>query len=158
MSIENLSLADRTHQPTVGPHGEVPLKNCLSPIVEARLTDVVLRLRGSWIDGPAQLWGDIHPICQMPLGEFEKRVATTLRQGFFEFSQFLAGFEVLLLQSHQLGVVSEEAVLGLEKLVVDLAHRNGDLVEVPQADSRLSNFLCRRNCGSGDADEGVVHV
>lgn len=117
----------------------------LDPLIEARLTDIVLRLRSSWIAGPAQLWGDIYPIRMELLGDGEKRIATALFQGFFQFSQLLAGLEVLLLQSQQLGVVRKEALLGLEQLIVDLADGNGDLVEVAQGDRSPGNFL-----GSGD--------
>lgn len=83
------------------------------------------RLRVAWLAGPAQLWGDIHPIRMEARGEGEQRIAVALCQGFFQFSQLLAGLEVLLLESQQLGVVREEAVLGLEQLVVELGDRGG---------------------------------
>ena len=157
MSVEELGFADRAIQPTVGAHKHIFLENNLSPAVEARLTDVMQRLRAAWIAGPALIWSDIHPINEMPLREFEKRVATTLRQGFFEFSQFLSGFEVLLLQAHQLRVVREEAVLGLEQLLVDLTHRNGDLVEISKANRRLAELLCSCDCCRSDGNKTVVH-
>jgi hypothetical protein len=109
----------------------------LSPVVEARLTDVVQRLRASWLAGPAGLWGDIHPICKLAGSDLDKRVATTLRQGFFQFSQLLCGLEVLLLKSKELGVVSEESLLGLEQLVVKSGDFRGDEIAVADREHRL---------------------
>ena len=100
----------------------LPLEKCtlehgLDPLVEARLADVVQRLRACWIAGPARLWTDIHSIREMPAGEFDKRVATTFASGFFQFSQFLAGFEVLVLELQKSGVVSKKTLLSLEQLL-----------------------------------------
>ena len=132
-------------------------QHTLDPLVEARLTKVVQGLRESWIAHMARFWGDIHPIDKVASGQLEKRIATTLSDGFFQFSQFLCGFEVLTLQLRELGVVREQTVLGLEQLLVDLAHRNGDLIEISKAHRRLSQLLCCRDCCRGDGDKAVVH-
>lgn len=89
------------------------------PLVEARLTEVVQRLRASWLAGPALLWGDVHAIREMPISNVDKRVATTLASGFLQFSQFLAGFEVLTLELKKSGVVSEQSLLCMEQLLHD---------------------------------------
>lgn len=116
------------------------IEHHFSSVVEARLAEVVLRLRGSWLAGPALLWGEIHPIREISGSDFERRVATTLAGGFLQFSQFLAGFEVLALELQKSGVVSEQALLSLEQLlhqgggafvdeggVADCAHPFGDI-------------------------------
>lgn len=110
-------------------------------LVETPLADVVLRLRASWIAGPAQMWGEVCPraIDEYAGTELEKRALATLGEGFSRFSQFLAGFEYFVLQGKELGIVGEEAVLGLEYLLVHLGDNPGELIEVVQANSSLSN-------------------
>lgn len=136
-------------------YGDV--QHSLDPLIEARLTDIVLRLRSAWVGGVAHFWGEIHPIRMEPIGDAEKRIAATLCQGFFEFSQFLAAFEVFLLQAHQLGVVSEQAVLGLEKLVVDLRHSRCNLVEVSDTQCCLPNIFGGVDGCGGNGNVGVIH-
>lgn len=109
------------------------VKHRLDSLVEAGLADVVKRLRASWIAGPALLWGDVHPIREVSRGEFDQRVAATLVDGFLNFSQFLAGFEVLILELEKRGVVTEQSLLGLEKRVVHGGNFFGHKVEVPNA-------------------------
>lgn len=96
---------------------EPVLEHRLDPFVEARLADVVQRLRAAWLAGPALLWGDIYPIREAAVAKIDKRVATTLARGFFQFSQFLAGFEVLALELKKSGIVREQSLLSLEKLL-----------------------------------------
>lgn len=156
-SIDNPRLADGALQSGPLPHEVVGLQHYLSPIVVARLANVVRGLRSSWIAGPAQLWGDIHPIGEIASGEFEKRIATALRGGFLQCSHFFCQLEILLLELQQLGVVSEKTVLRLEKMVVDLADRRGELIEVPYSDRGPANVFGCRDGGGNDANEGVVH-
>lgn len=98
---------------------ESALQHRLDPLVEARLTDVVHRLRKTWIGGPADLWTDIHTVREASVSDVDKRVTTTLARGFFQFSQFLAGFEVLALELKESGIVCEQSLLGLEQLLHD---------------------------------------
>lgn len=119
------------------------LQDDFDPLIEARLTEIVHRLRADWISSMAGHWTDIYTVDESSRGNLEKRISTTLRQGFFQFSQFLAGFEVLILQLQQLGVVREQTLLGLEKFVVDLRNLNGDLVEISQSNHCLAKILCR---------------
>lgn len=119
----------------------------LSGAIEARLADVVRRLRGDWIAGPGGRWPEICAIHADSLSDLEKRIATTLRQGFFEFGQLLCGFEVLLLQGKHSRLELEQAVLRLEKLVVDLANHRSELVEI-------SDFLRSRRNLARDAQGG----
>ena len=132
MSVD-LGAADGA-SPHVSEKVESPvLERRLDPLVEARLAEVVQRLRASWLAGPALLWGEIYPIRDVARDEFDKRVATTLVTGFFQFSQFLAGFEVLVLHLEHRGVVSEQSLLGLQKLIVDPSNPLGNQIEVPHA-------------------------
>ena len=87
----------------------------LDPSVETRLTEVVLRLRDSWLSSCALQWSDVHSVHEVARNDLEKRIAATLSNGFFEFSQLLCGLEVLLLQSQKLSVVREQPLLGLEQ-------------------------------------------
>ena len=91
----------------------------LDPLIEARLTEIVQRLRRTWIYGPAGLWTDIHAVREASVADIDKRVTTTLARGFLQFSQFLAGFEVLVLELEKSGVVSEQSLLGLEQFLHD---------------------------------------
>lgn len=128
------------------------LQDRLAPLVEARLAEVVQRLRSAWLAGPALLWDDVRSVDELTGTDLEKRVARLLGQGFFQFSQFLAGFEVLLLQLHQLRVVREETVLGLEKLIVDLGDSTGSLVVIAECQRRLADVLCGLERGDRRAD------
>ncbi len=114
LASAEVDLADRAVQEDGAEHFFLH-ENALDSLVEAGLTNVVLRLRQSWIAGPAGLWGDIHPIHEDARGEFEQGVATALRERFFQFSQFLAGLEVVLLERQQLRVVAKQPLLGAER-------------------------------------------
>lgn len=131
--------------PVDGAKSGFQLQNGFDPLVEARLTDVVNRLRGAWLAHIAGIWGDIHTINVSASGDLEKRVATVLRQGFFHFSQLLCGLELLLLDRQKFGVVTEESVLGIEKLIVELGDDRSNLVEIPDCERGLPEFS---RCGN----------
>lgn len=137
---------------------EEPKENLvLCGSVEARLTEVSARLRSAWLSGPALLWGDIHPISECARNDLEKRIAMALREGFFNFSQLLCGFEVLLLQIHETGVVSEKTLLGIEKLFV---HRDDHAIEhvcVPDRDGALTDVDGCLDGPSGAGNHCQVH-
>jgi hypothetical protein len=157
ISSENFPVAAGAEL-TVGTAHEPSLAQySLDPLVETRLTEVVQGLRSAWIAHIAGFWGDIHPIDKVAGTDLEKRIATTLSDGFFQFSQFLCGFEVLTLQLRELRVVREQTVLGLEKLLVDLAHRNGELVEISKTHRGLAQLLCGCDGCRCDGDKAVVH-
>jgi len=124
----------------VGGAVEVPQRH-LSPIVEARLAEVVHRLRSDWLFGCARKWGDVCAIREVAGSDLDKHVATTLARGFFQFSQFLAGFEVLVLELKHSGVVSEQCLLSLEQLIVESRNPFRDQVEVPDPEQRLADVL-----------------
>lgn len=129
------------------------LQHRLDPLIEAKLAKVVHGLRTNWIAHIAGFWGDIHPIDKSAISDLDKRVATALREGFFHFSQLLCGFELLLLKSKELGVVPEESVLGLEKLVVELGNNRSNFVKVPDPERCLPEFLGGRDCTDGGRND-----
>lgn len=133
------------------------LQDHLSPIVEARLTDVVRRLRCAWIAGPALLWHDICAIRELVGSDLDKRVAATVEDGFFEFSQFLAGLEVFVLKLEQLRVVGEQPLLSLEQLRVEVHNGPRKLIEISNAQRGLSELLGSSDRSGDGADLGVVH-
>lgn len=94
------------------------------------LAEMVLMLRDFWIALPASI--GVHHVCESAVSDIDKRIAVLLRDGFFEFSQFLCGLEVVVLELQQHGVVSEQALLSSEKLLVDLRDSHRRLVEVPK--------------------------
>jgi hypothetical protein len=157
ISSEDLPAADRADLGVGTVHESGFPQNRLDPLVEARLTEVVHGLRKAWIAHMAGFWSDIHPIDKVARSDFEKRIATTLSDGFFQFSQFLCGFEVLTLQLRELGIVSEQTVLSLEQLLVDLAHRNSDLVEISKSHRGLAKLLRGIDGCSCDRDKAVIH-
>lgn len=155
MSLLNSVPALRAEQaidPTVGAPDLSANEHHLDPLVEALLTNVVRRLRASWLAGPALLWGDIHPVRKVVTGEFDQRIAATLVDGFAQFSELLAGFEMLVLELQERGVVTEQRLLGLEKRIVKRGHFFGDEVEVSDAGQGLGDVPGRTQCGRNDSD------
>lgn len=132
-------------------------EHALCTLVEARLAEVMQRLCTAWRAGPAVLWRAIHSIDKNAVGNLKKRVATTLRQGFLQFSQFLCGFEVLLLKLHELSVVREQSVLGFEQLLVDLSDSTSGFVKILERQSRLADLLRGFQRSDSDRNLGKVH-
>lgn len=132
ISKDDFLFADGTlHQTGCGAEIGVHLEDGFDPLVKARLTQVVKNLRGDWIAHVATHWGDIHPIGVHAVGDFDKRIAAALSEGFLCFSQFLCCFELFLLESEKLGIVTEESVLRLEKFIIEFCNNRCNLVEVP---------------------------
>ncbi|KVE33148.1 hypothetical protein WS68_13680 [Burkholderia sp. TSV86] len=88
--------------------------------VIANLTCEMLGLRGDWLRSSALRWDRIQAIGENAVTESDKLIASAFREGFVRVSQFLCGLEVLALELQELGVVSEEAVLRFEELLVHL--------------------------------------
>lgn len=108
-------------------------RRAVAPDVQARLTEVVLRLRMDWTAGPGQCWPLIYPVRDMPGSEFDHRVSRALREGVFCFSQFLGCLEVLLLQREQGSREAEETLLGVEQRLVELGHLRRELGGIADA-------------------------
>lgn len=125
--------------------------------IEARLTDVVFGLRTAWCAGPALAWADIHTIDEEARGDLEKRIALTLREGFFNFSQLLCGLEVLLLQLHETGVVNEQTLLGIEKLVVHRDDNLRQLAVISRSKGCLSDLNSGADSAGGARNQSEVH-
>lgn len=136
----------------------VPQHGQLSPYVEARLTDVVGRLRSAWVKDCAVLWADIYPISKLTLTCLDEHVVLALREKFVGFSQFVVGLEHLLLQAKQLGVVREEGLLSLQELVIH--PRNGLQHQGPITYSeRIAAYVDSHfDKGCGTSDERCIHV
>lgn len=130
----------------------------LSPAIEALLADVVIRLRESWISGPAQCWGAIHPICKLAVGQSEKRVAVALCEGFSQFSQFLCGLEVLLLQREKGSAEFEQTLLSVEKLFVHGPNYFLRLGIVPEGNRAPAERDGGVDRSESSADERQVHA
>lgn len=128
------------------------LKDNFDPLTEARLAEIVHRLRADWIASMAGHWTDVYTVHKISRGDLEKRISTTLRQGFFQFSQFLAGFEMIVLQLKQLGIVREQTLLGLEKHAVDLGDLASNLVEISQSNHCLAKLFCSCDCCASRRD------
>jgi len=129
----------------------------LTRAFEARLTHIVLGLRGDWLAGPAARWPSICSQNELAVTDIEKRVATAIRKSFFCFSQFLCGLEVLLLEIQQLGVVCEEALLSIEKLFVHRHHHFGQLVGITDADGSLADIDGNAKSANRARNESHVH-
>ena len=142
----------------VGAGGLLEDRLHLSGTVEARLADVVHGLRTDFVAGPALHWDAICLVGELARNEFDKRVATALREGFFKFSQLLCGLEMILLQAEQFGVVREETLLGIEKLFI---HANDDFVQlvgVADLDSRFPDVERGAQSADRTSDQGQVHA
>lgn len=112
----------------------------LDPLVEARLADIVGRLRAAWILHLADFWTDIHLVDVDSSSDLEKRVSTALRKGFLHFSQLLCGLELLLRERVDLGAETVERLLSIEKLLVELGNDRSNLIEVAKSDRCLAEF------------------
>lgn len=125
--------------------------------VEAGLADVVLRLRRDWISVMGASWPSICAVGEAARDDFEQRVASLLREGFFSFGQLLCGLEVVLLERQKLGIVREEAVLGVQQRGIHLADLRRHLVEVSKAESGFPDVLGGVDGSDGAADERKIH-
>lgn len=67
--------------PTVVPS----LKHAFDPLIEAKLADVVHRLRASQVAGLAILWGDVQSISESANSDLDKHVAVALHKRFLVF-------------------------------------------------------------------------
>jgi len=103
---------------------------------------MVLMLRDFWIALPASI--GVHHVCESAVSDIDKRIASLLRDGFSEFSQLLCGLEVIVLELQQHGVVSEQALLSSEKLLVDLRDSRSRLVEIPNTHRSSSEVASAR--------------
>lgn len=137
------------------------LQDGLDPAVIARLTDVMLGLRRQWLASCAESWGGICAISESPGADLEERIATTVRFGFSQFSQFLTGIEVLALQLHELAGVREETLLGLEQKVIGLDELRALFRSVPHVDGSADQILgasdCRDRRGGEAGDRSEIH-
>lgn len=157
-AVDDHGLAGGALQPAGDAAQQIPgLEHHLSPAVVATLADVVLRLRRAWLAGPALLWGDVHPIRRAARGELEKRVATAVARGFLQSSDFFAHLEMLLLELQERGVVSEQALLGLEQLVVQGRYTFADERVVPDAQQGLGHAGSGSDRAGDRSDTGDIH-
>lgn len=129
----------------------------LSWPIEALLADVVIRLRSSWVAGPAKCWAGIHPISELASTELDKRVATALCEGFSQFSQFLCGFEVLMLQRVNGSREFEETLLGIEQLFVHGPNYFHRLGLVPDGQSSFAEVNGAVDGGDGACNQREIH-
>lgn len=105
----------------------IQLQDHLEPLFKARLASVVLGLRDAWLASFSPLWKRIHPNGffgpieaqrKTPRNDLEKRIATTITQGFLQFSRFICALEELRLEVRKLGSVSEECLLRVEHFLI----------------------------------------
>ena len=115
----------------------------LSPGVETALAQAWNALIGNWRVTFELLGERFADIYKDAARQADKRVMFALMEGLLEFSQFVCGGEMLLLQLRQRGGQTEQALLRIEELAVDLGHRRAELVEITDACRRLSQFLGR---------------
>jgi hypothetical protein len=114
----------------------VLLEHAFDPLCHAWLADVMQRL-APMRDFVAKNYAIVALKHKLFVGNLDQRVSTALGNFLLRFSQAVCHAEVLLLKGMQPGVVREETVLRLEQLVVDLAHRKSDLIEVSKTDGSL---------------------
>ncbi|TNW25543.1 hypothetical protein [Xylella fastidiosa] len=150
--ISELAIA-HSAEPSAKPVSGLILQNGLpSPVVDAWLANVMHRLRNSWLDGPALLWGDIHPIHKCATTDLQKRIALLLRDGFLEFSQFLCGIELLALELEQGVVLNEQSSLGCDKRLAELRSSRLDLAEIAKTYEGTREFHSDLQGGSRCVD------
>lgn len=126
--------------------------------VEALLTDVVIRLRESWVAGPEKCWRRICLVCELAGTDLDKRVSAALCKDFLQFSQFSCGFEVLMLQRVNGSPEFEKALLGTEQLFVhglNYLHRLG-FVPYRQGSSAEVNRAI--DGADGTCDQRKIHA
>ncbi|MBS3018562.1 hypothetical protein DJFAAGMI_01294 [Comamonas sp. PE63] len=126
--------------PDLAPDVKVPIIKCNLPsIVEAWLTQIVERLRRSWLAVPVLTLSEIHSIRQVARGDFDERVATPFTSGFFKLPHFLTGFEVFALELKKSSVVSKQSLLGFEQLIEQRRSAFVDQCRVAQSTHALGD-------------------
>ncbi|QMT65803.1 hypothetical protein [Xylella fastidiosa] len=134
---------------------ERPLQNGLAPaLVEALLTNVMHRFRRSWLDGPARLWGDIHPIHELAGSDLHKRIALLLSNAHFDFAQFLCGIEMLALKLEVGDALVAQRLLSCEKHGAELRGSLLDLEGIVDSYERSREFHSDLQGRSGCVDRG----
>ncbi len=129
-----------------------PSQYRLSPRVEAALAKAGDVLISNW--RPTSGLVDEFLLCinENAIGEADKLVLLSFKQGVLQISQFVFAFQIFLLQLKQRGVDLEQGVLGFEKFGVDVGERGRDFIEVADACRCLSKFFRGRD-GSSDCPD-----
>lgn len=129
-----------------------PLEDGLDPLVKAFLTDIVRRLADDWLSGGAFIWGPIVEVSKASAsrGHLDKSVTAFVREGFSQFSQFLALLRYLFLQGECDRMSSDELALYIRNSVIDLFGR--------MSRERFSEYVKRVGDGSDCACDGDSHV
>lgn len=151
-------VADAAFQPSGRAHVFGGLERSFEPLaLEAGLTEVLGRIERNWADFSARHGGSIALIRTIAAADLDQRVFAPVVESLLEFSKLLQIIKVLLLQNQELGIVGEETVLRLQKLVLDLTYDCGQVIEVTNAHGGLRHFLSEADRCRGDAYKAHVH-
>ncbi len=115
-AVEDMSLANGAAESVVDAHDPTALQHALPAGGKAWLADVVRGLVQSWATGPVLVLAGVVSHREAPVSEAEQRIAFAVLDAGLQFSHFLLCLGEVRLQLEQSGVVSEQALLRLEKL------------------------------------------
>lgn len=115
--VKDLTLADGANHTVVDSHDGAAAKNDGFPSDEAGLADVVSSLIDAWCSGPGLAMGGIAAQRKFSTGELDQRVLAALIEGCLQFQIFFLQLGQIRLELQKSGVVSEQSLLSLEKLV-----------------------------------------
>lgn len=141
-------------------HAESALQHNLglSWPVEALLTDVVIWMCESRLAVPAEWGGGIHSVSKLSRTDLDKRISTTLCEVFFQFSQFLCGFEILMLQRVNGSPEFEKPLLSIKQLFIHGANYFHRLGLVPNRQGSFAEIDGTVDGGDGAGDKREIHA
>lgn len=132
---------------------EVELQNHFSPEIKAGLAQIVDRLVCDGFAALAFGLDNIEAVNQLAATDLEQRVTSALSQNLISLAKLINRFGILFLQIEQIGTMSEQRVVCLEQLAVDLSHLADHQIPFSQLEGCIANILSRSQGGDGRADE-----
>jgi hypothetical protein len=151
LSIKEQPARRTTSDRAIGGVG-VELQHHFSPEVKARLTQIVDRLAVDGFGHIAFGLDNIEAVNQLAATDLEQRVTSALGQGLISLAQIVNHLGILFLQIEQTGAMSEQRIVCLEQLAVDLRDLAHHLVPVAQLDGSIAQILSQAQGSHGGAD------
>lgn len=146
-----LAMRTASHRPVTSI--EVEPQNHFSPEIKARLAQIVDRLVVDGFGALAFGLDSIEAVNQLAATDLEQRVTASFCQSLFGLAKIINHLGHLMLQLEQVGVMSEQRILSLEQLAIDLGNLADHLIPVAQLDSGIANIFCCTQSTDGGADE-----
>lgn len=124
---------------------------------ETGLAEVLRGTWCSWRTFSGRYGGSLALIRTKAVPDLDEAVFAPVIEGLFQFSNLLQGLQVFLLFPEQLTLESEETVLSLQDLIVELADNCRHLVEIANGHGRLTEISREAQRCCGGTNKRKVH-